>query len=218
MKRTNFRLLLMVFPLIALLTGCYPDKIDYVDEYDIAGTVYDEGADFSSYTTFHVLDTIIHLTDDGEDDPNFSREHDEYILNLIRDNMIAKGFTEMENPDSLNMPDLMLFTEALSSDYYQYWGGWGGYWGYYPGWDWWYPGYPRYPSYPWYPGYVSSYSTGTLMIEMLDTETYDPEDHTADMLWMGVVDGLLSSNKTNTRTRLEKQINQLFEQSDYLQQ
>ena len=218
MKRPNFRLLLLLFPAFALLTGCYPDKIDYVDEYDIAATAYDEEADFSSYTTFHLLDTIIHLTDDGEDDPNFTREHDEFILDLIRDNMLAKGYTEMESPDSLNMPDLMLFTEALSSDYYQYWGYYWDYWGWYGGWGYWYPGYPWYPSYPWYPGYVTSYSTGTLMIEIADMTDYDPEDRTIGMKWLGIIDGLLVTNSTSTRQRIEKQINQLFEQSDYLQQ
>ena len=27
----------MAFPLAGLLSGCYPEKIDYVDEYDLAG-------------------------------------------------------------------------------------------------------------------------------------------------------------------------------------
>jgi len=35
------------------------------------------------------------------------------------------GFTENENPDSLNQPDIILFCEALSSEnysyYYDYW-------------------------------------------------------------------------------------------------
>ncbi len=217
MKHTRFLLILMVFPGLGLLTGCYPDKIDYVDEYDLAGTVYDEEADFSSYTTFHVMDTIMHLTEDGEDDPNLSRQFDAFILQMLRDNLEASGYTEMENPDSLNMPDLMVFTQALSSDYYQYWGYYGGYYGYYPGWNYWYPGYPWYPSYPWYPTYVTSYSTGTLLIEMMDMGDFDPDNSTLGMKWAGIVDGLLSSNKTNTKARLEKQINQLFIQSEYLQ-
>jgi hypothetical protein len=215
MKHVNYLKTLLLLGVIVFITGCYPDKIDYVDEYDVAGTKYDEEAVFSSYTTFHVLDTIMHLTDDGEDDPNFTRQFDDLIIGLMRDNMIANGYTEMANPDSLNMPDLLLFVEALSSDYYQYYGGWGGYWGYYPGWG--YPGYPWYPSYPWYPTYVTSYSTGTLLVEMMDSKSYDPENNSAGMVWLGAVDGLLSSNKSGTRTRLEKQINQLFIQSEYLQ-
>jgi hypothetical protein len=56
------------------------------------------------------------------------------------------------------------------------------------------------------------------MIEMADTDSYDTEGSTVDFVWTGLIDGLLVKNSTNTRTRLEKQINQLFEQSPYLQQ
>lgn len=207
--------------ILAFLSGCYPDKIDYVDEYDLAATHYDEDVDFSSYHTFSVIDTIVHLTEDGEDDPNFSREHDEFIIDLVRQNMRDLGFTENENPDSLNQPDIILFCEALSSENYSYY--YYDYWSWYPGWNWWYPGYPGYPgypwypSYPWYPGYVESYTTGTLMIEMADLESFDPEKRRLGFVWGGLVDGLLVKNSTNTQSRLEKQINQLFIQSPYLQ-
>ena len=207
--------------ILAFLSGCYPDKIDYVDEYDLAATHYDEDVDFSSYNTFSVIDTIVHLTEDGEDDPNFSRDHDEFIIDLVRQNMRDLGFTENENPDSLNQPDIILFCEALSSENYSYY--YYDYWSWYPGWNWWYPGYPGYPgypwypSYPWYPGYVSSYTTGTLMIEMADLESFDPEKRRLGFVWGGLVDGLLVKNSTNTQSRLEKQINQLFIQSPYLQ-
>jgi hypothetical protein len=190
-----------------------------VDEYDVAATMYDENFDFSSRMTFTVVDTIIHLTDDEKDDPNFTREYDDFILGLLRDNMSNMGYDEIASPDSTNPADLVLFVEALSSDYYQYWGYYYDYWGWYGGWyGGWYPGYPWYPSYPWYPGYVSSYSTGTLMVEMMDVQSYDPEDETVEAVWMGVVDGILTGSSSNTKARLEKQINQLFVQSEYLQQ
>jgi hypothetical protein len=222
MKRSIWLYIFTVLLFTGLLSGCYPDKIDYMDEYDLAGTTYDKNADFGSYTTFTVVDTIVHITDDGKDDPNLSRDYDDQVLDLIRENMTGKGYTEIASPDSMNMPDLVLFVEAVSSDYFQYWGGyWGDYWGWYPGWDMWYPGYPGYypwyPSYPWYPGYVTSYTTGTLLVEMFDATTFDPEDRTADVLWLGIVDGLLSGSSQNMAARLEKQINQLFIQSDYLE-
>ncbi len=218
MKRSNVIAVMMLIPLMGLLTGCYPDKIDYVDEYDLAGTMFDEDADFSSYLTFHVLDTVMHLTEDKEDDPNLSREHDEFILEEIRQNMRDAGYTEMVSPDSLNMPDLEIFVQVMSSDFYTYYSYWYDYWYWYPGWGYWYPGWGGwYPGYPWYPGYVSSYSTGTLIVEMLDTEaTLDATDRPG-MVWAGIVDGLLTNNTSNTKARLDKQINQLFEQSPYLQ-
>jgi hypothetical protein len=220
MKRITIPGLLAALLTLGLLQGCYPDKIDYVDEYDVAATRYDETADFSGFATFHVLDTIVHLTDNEEDDSNFTRDYDEFILELIRQNMRDLGYQEVESPDSTNSPDLAIFVEALSSEYYSYWYG---YWDWYPWYSWYpgYPGYPWYPSYPWYPGggYYSSYTTGTLMIEMADMETFDPEtEPKVDFVWTGFVDGLLVGNKSNAKSRLQKQINQLFEQSPYLQQ
>jgi hypothetical protein len=208
---------MLLIPLISLLTGCYPDKLDYVDEYDMAGTLYDEEADFSSYTTFHVLDTVMHLTEDGEDDPSLSREHDEFILETIRQNMVDNGYTELASPDSLNIPDLEIFVQVMSQDFYTYYSYWYNYWGYYPGWNYWYPGWGGwYPGYPWYPGYVSSYSTGSLIVEMLDTEVPLDQSERPGMVWAGIVNGLLTDNTSNTRARLDKQLNQLFVQSPYL--
>ena len=217
MKRANVLAVMMLIPLISLLTGCYPNKTDYVDEFDMAGTLYDEGADFSSYTTFHVVDTVMHLTEDGEDDPNLSREHDEFILETVRQNMLDKGYTDLSSPDSLNMPDLEIFVQVMSEDFYTFYSNWYNYWGYYPGWGWWYPGGGGwYPGYPWYPGYVSSYSTGSLIVEMLDTEVAVSSTDSPGMVWAGIMNGLLSSNSSNTRARLDKQLNQLFVQSPYL--
>jgi len=204
---------------MVLISGCYPDKIDYVDEYDMAGTMYDHAAIFSSYTTFHVLDTVMHITEDGEDDPNLTRQFDDDILQLVRQNMSGKGYIEMTNPDSLNRPDLEILVQAMT-DFYTYFSYWYDYWSWYPGWIWWYPGYPWYPSYPWYPGggYYSSYTTGTLIIELLDTEVVPDQGEHPGVVWMGLVNGLLNNNVSSAKSRIEKQVNQLFKQSPYLQQ
>jgi hypothetical protein len=220
MKSKKSLIVPVLLAALLLMAGCYPDKIDYVDEYDVAATIYDEQEDFSALTTFHVVDTVMHYTDDGEDDPNFSRDHDAFIIDLVRQNMLDLGWTE--EPDEEAVADATILIGAISSDYYQYWGYWWDYWYWYPGWG--YPGYPWYPSYPWYPGYVTSYSTGTLSIEMgvdFDAEPeVDPlvrEEEEARMVWMGLVDGLLAGSSSSAKPRLEKQINQLFIQSEYLQ-
>ena len=129
---------LLAVPLLFSLSGCYPDKIDYVDEYDIAATHVLEDADFSEYTTFAVADTVIHMTEDGEDDPNLSRQHDEFIIAELRQNMLDLNYVEVESPDSINKPDIVLLASAVSNTYYYYYyyyyyWGWYPYWGYYPG-------------------------------------------------------------------------------------
>jgi hypothetical protein len=215
MKQTKLMMAIMAFSLLGLLSGCYPDKIDYVDEYDLAGTMYDEEADFSTFTTFHVIDTVMHVNDDEGDDPNLDRENDEFILELIRQNMLDLGYLEIANPDSLNRSDLELLVSATTTDFYSYYSYWGGYWGWYGwgsyGWGWGYPGYPWYPG----GGLYNSYTTGTLIIEMLDTEVTGLDDPPG-IVWMGLVDGILTSGSSTTR--LNTQINQVFEQSPYLQQ
>ena len=92
MKRTRFSIVILILPLIYVLTGCYPNKIDYVDEYDVAVTPAThkiDDIDYSQYTTFSLIDTIIHATEEGEDDPNLSRDHDELILSELRKNMLG---------------------------------------------------------------------------------------------------------------------------------
>jgi hypothetical protein len=222
MRHSKLMIAALVFSLAGLLSGCYPEKIDYVDEYDLAATVYDKDAVFSDYITFHVVDTVMHMTDDGEDDSNLSREHDEFILGQIRQNMLDMGYSEMVSTDSLNMPDLEVLVQATSTDFYSYYSSWYDYWYWYPGWNYWYPSWNYwYPTYPGYPGggyYYPTYSAGTLIIDMLDTETLNFESDRLGVVWVGIVDGLLVNNSTSTRQRLEKQITQLFEQSPYLQQ
>jgi len=210
---------LLIIPLMYMFTGCYPDKIDYVDEYDLAATHVNEDADFSEYSTFAVIDTIMHVTDDDEDDPNFSRDNDEFIINELTQNMLDLGYIEVEDPDTINRPDLVLLVSAVSSDFYYYYSYYPYYWGWYPGWGypgWGYPGW-GYPGWG-YPTYGGSYSTGTLVVDMWDTDEYDPEaEGPTGIIWTGIVDGILSGSTSQSRARLDKQINQLFTQSPYLQ-
>jgi len=217
--KQKFKMILPIVAVIILtLSGCYPDKIDSVTEQDFAATLYDDTALPGDYLTFSVVDTVVHMTDDGEDDSNLSREHDDFILSLIRQNMLDMGYDEITNPAAITQPELLLLVSAKPSDYYGMY--WWDYWGWYPGWGypgWGYPSYPWYPGYPWPPVVYYSYTTGTVIIDMMDTENLDPEEHTSSIIWSGIVEGILVKNSELTRSRLEKQINQLFIQSPYLQ-
>jgi len=212
MKRTRLLTAIFILPAVYLLTGCYPDKIDYVDEYDLAITRVNEDTDFSVYNTFSVIDTVIHITEDGEDDNNLSRGNDELILAKIRSNMLDMGFTEVENPDSItNRPDLVLAVSATTTDIYYYYNYYPYYWGWY---GWGYPGW-GYPGWGW--GSVGNYTIGTLIIDMWDTAVDEPEEFEVGIPWTGVVDGLLSGSTSSLTQRIGTQIDQLFIQSPYLQ-
>ena len=52
MKRLLILLLTGLFA--QLVVSCYPEGADNIEDYDVAITNYDKGADFSAFTTFSI--------------------------------------------------------------------------------------------------------------------------------------------------------------------
>jgi hypothetical protein len=216
----------LIFLLLPFLIGCYPTLDDSITDADTVITYFDselkETNGYQNYKTFILPDTIIHIIDEEDPENNIplSREFDEQMLSDIRSNMKAFGYTELniEDVNESNRPDLVLLVEAagvknwVSSVYCYppYWG-WGGWWGYYPG----------------YGGWggcgtsVSSYSTGTVYINMFDPLRFDQETETPEIneaeVWLATLNGLLSSS-VNNGPRLTRLIDRSFQQSPYLNQ
>ena len=113
------------------------------------------------------------MTEDGEDSEDIGRGNDAMILQLIRDNMDARGYTELTPGVDTDVPDVILVVRAQATRFYSVYSGcnWGGYWG---GCGWWYPcgGYGC-----WYPvaGASYAYTTGTLFIDMAQPDGLDPD-------------------------------------------
>ncbi len=129
----------------------------------------------------------------------------------------------------LNEPDIMIAVAAICVTtvsvgyWYPYYPGWG--WGWYKnssadrGTNYWYGGYPGYYPPGWGWGgvpYYSSYTTGTLLMEMSNPADYRiiDNDTVVPMYWAGGIQGVLSSG-SNT-SRITKGIDQAFLQSPYL--
>ena len=104
-----------------------------------------------------------------------------------------------------------------------------GWWYGYPGYGWGWPGYGwGWPGYGWGGGYVSyySYKEGTLMLEMIDGDSYratldwiiTPSNDIPDLMirWMAGIDGYLSSNEEYNAGRAKRGIDEAFEQSPYI--
>ena len=53
MKRLLILLLTGLFA--QLVVSCYPEGADNIEDYDVAITNYDKGADFSAFTTFSII-------------------------------------------------------------------------------------------------------------------------------------------------------------------
>ena len=185
--------------IIVLLGSCYPDGVEYYDETDIVYTNYDDQFDFTSQGTYAIPDKIVKIQGDiiqGEP-PEFVKEpQNTQMLQKMEANMTTLGWTKVEDPATA---DLVFFPAVWTNTTIYYWYDyWCWYNPYYCGWGW---GYPS----------VSSYTSGTLVMTLVaDGEDYiDPT-----RVWTGAVNGLLSGSYNTTR--VNKAIDQAFEQSPYL--
>ncbi len=194
--------------LIIMLYGCYNDYGLTTAEYDVVATYYKENLDYSSFKSYTMPDTIIHIVQEGEED-ELGRDNDALILSLVVENMAALGYRRITNPQ-VDDPDLGIIIAATSSTniqvYYNY--SWGGYWGY-PGYGYYYPPY-------WWGPTVDGYKSGTVFINMADPYEFDQDQKLLATVWLGVINGLLEDTKSNIRDRLTKDINQAYTQSSYL--
>ncbi|MBL0342769.1 MAG: DUF4136 domain-containing protein [Bacteroidetes bacterium] len=88
--------------------------------------------------------------------------------------------------------------------YYDYWDYYYG-WYYGPGYGGWYYPYPV----------TSSYTTGTLILNMVDNKNPNPSNK-GKIVWVGLVNGLLEGSSADYINRINKTIDQSFAQSTYL--
>jgi hypothetical protein len=194
---------------ILLLPGCYPSEDFFVEELDLVITNYDEDENFSRFMTFAVPDSVARNGDDGSEEPG---PFDDLMLDLVRENMRALGYQEEPDPE-INTPELVVLLELLVVDNtvvapcwpgWGWWGGWPPYWG--PGWCGGWGG--------WVP--VGSYTTGTLVMNMVDVDGAEMDEETFPIPWNGVINGLVTGSDASLEARIRNNINQAFDQSPYL--
>lgn len=225
--RYSIYLLMISFPL--LFNSCYPGGMEYYNESDIVLSMHDESFDFQANKKYFMADTVYIAGSEDIDQTDINHNHDATILGAVATQLDAAGYTRIE-PNGVHT-DSMLIDSAnvlvsiviTRSDYggIGYIPGGGSWWGYYPGWgyDPWNPWYPWYPDYGWGVSYVYTYSTGSLFIEMANTDGIEEVagEPQVPLVWQATVNGLLSENTENMTWRIEKGIEQCFEQSPYLQ-
>lgn len=204
------------------LSACYPGGAEYTSDTDIVITDYNEDYNFSSVETYYLDDEIYHIVDDTSD---IDRSNDAFIIGELARNFDNLGWERLDSTDAGSPPpDVSIVVSQVQvtnvNVYYNPW-----YWGWGGGWYWKssaetnYWGYPGYGwGYPWYGGgtYYSSYEVGTVFWRLFDPEDVDEEAETVNVSWLGVVNGLLGSSKTNTAERVTRGIDQAFTQSPYL--
>lgn len=180
-----------------------PDYDDLSSEL-IVTTNKDKAADFKSYGTFYVSDTIVNIG--GEDEDTIWHDEDAaQIVARIKDNMQANGYTYVQRHQS---PDIAMAVGAIKILNVEYYPGW--WWGY-PGWFPWYGGwYPYY--YPW--STVYAYNTGTMIIDAYDAKNAE-ENGQFRAIWNSTSFGALGESTNGNIERAENAVEQAYEQSPY---
>ena len=156
----------------------------------------DKATDFATKQTFAMPDSIIRIDANGNPVSDTS-PYDSQILSKINSELLSLGFTEEADPANA---DVLVIAAVTTSTWVS-----GGCYS-----DWWYGWW--YPYYGWcYPTYYT-YSTGTIIIAMLDGSATE----TKTGLWVAGINGIIGDSNSSTSTRINQDIAQAFNQSSYL--
>jgi len=184
-----------------LLQACFPFGPEDIEDFDIVGTFYNEDVSFSSFKTYVMPDTIVHVDNSGV--TTRTGDYDALILSQVAANMTAVGYTRVGKDES---PDMILTLAISNSGYnlennYDY----GDYYG---------DGYDGYGSGGYYnTGSEYQMETGTLLMNLANTQG---DGSLKSSMWLGIINGITEQSFTNTSRRLIELINQAYVQSPYL--
>ena len=203
-------LVLLMAPLA--FASCEKDAdTDKLDNNFVVYTNYDKNANFSSFSTYYLPDSILIIGDKKEAE-YWNDENAQLIINTYATNMANRGYLRTDNKEEA---DLGLQVSYVKSTYFvtnygepQWWWGYPGYWGvpYWGDWgDWYYPYAITY-----------SYSTGSFVTELLNLDAPQGQNAQLPVLWTAYMSGVLSgSTSVNVELAIEA-VDQAFTQSAYL--
>lgn len=199
-----------------MLSSCEKDPdMNQLDSDFTVYTQYDEVADFSSASTYYLPDSILTIGD-GMKAIYWKDDNAQSLLAQVASEMNLRGYQRSEKKESADLGIQLTYVETNTQVTGWVGGGWG--------WDsWWSPSFwgPYWGGGWYYPYPVSySYSTGTMVMEMVDLRNAPVDETTQTQLpviWQAVSSGLLSSSNHFNLQLVERAIDQSFTQSPYIQ-
>lgn len=209
-----------LLPLLLLgivLTGCQkePDWGKLSNDL-LVYTHHDTLCDFSQYYTYYLPDSVLML-DNSEKEPRYISVEDPRARNIvesIESEMNSRGYVEVHDNSSADIGIITSYIKRTNTYVgydYPYW--WYDFYYYWP-FDYWDPYYNGW--YPYYPYPVTySYTTGTLVVEMIALKEAKKESQQLPFIWTACMAGVESSNQVNISKAISG-IYQAFEQSPYI--
>lgn len=169
-----------------------------------------DNTDYSQYKTFFVADSLLYV--DGEKNLRKKNNLTDEVKGIVTKELTDLGYTPFQSGSATGKPDLIVdmsyIVTTTTTIYPGYWWGWDYWYDYY----WLYPYYPYDPFYPYYPypmyPMVSSYSAGSLTIDIVDMKNYK-EGTNPPIVWHGLVRSILDA--THSSEERATAIEQCFE-------
>jgi hypothetical protein len=185
---------------VALLVAACDDDDDIIvpPVNTVVATFVDSNMDFGDLQTFALPDTVVHLVAATGTPVAISREFDREILDRVRVNLLSRGYTIAEDPDSVT-PDFLVLVGTTATQNYAAWVTypWFTSWGFYRGLLWYEP---RFDAtwgivYPWGGAVgVTAYQRGTIIVDLIPTLSVQPVSRMVQSAWAGAATGLLNQN------------------------
>jgi Domain of unknown function (DUF4136) len=196
---------------IFLISACkkLPPFGDLSSDF-VVYTKYDAKANFSSYKTFSIRDTIEVITGDPRDTIWYDNDAQNIIAEVVKQ-MENAGYTQAPTHLQADLA-VQLVGIRNTSVYYVPPGWWWGYPGWVPPCYWGYCGGGGY-YYPYY--YSFSVSTGTFLIELADLKNA-VENGVLNIVWTGVGNGQVGTSTSFVVSQCLLTADQSFAQSPYL--
>jgi hypothetical protein len=190
-----------------IITSCSKDPLDHLteDESRIYITNYDTTANFHSYHTFSITDSVAVVSDNDFRGRQLNNTDAQFVA-AVTEALQARGYVKVdrtENPDFGVALSRVTNTQSNLVNYNDYGGYYDSYWDPYY-WD--YPGYDYY-----FPSYYGVYETKetALMIDAFDLK--NSTNSQIRSLWSGLIRGSGIFNSASPSS----QVNALFSQSPY---
>jgi hypothetical protein len=209
MKRTG--MILSAIAIGALLfSSCRKEPLNDMTEEEsrIYVTNYNDTADFTSYKTFSIVDSVAVISNRADAKKELT-EYDAKLLNSLKTSLQGRGYTLV---DKGAKPDLAVNVSRIDNTTTSigynpgYWTGFPGYWdsGY-----WGYPGFDY-----WFPSYYSVFRTRekSVVIDLVDLKNAPHADNKLNAIWNAMLRGTGVWNSSN----IESMVKAVFDQSAYL--
>ena len=205
MKKFSIAALVAVCALSIVSCQKDPDT-DKLDNGYLVYTNYDSGTDFRTFDTFHVIDSIL-IIDNSEKTTYWNNANSDKVVNAFAMQLEGAGSQPAASVDDA---DVVLQLSYINTTYYftafgngPWWNSYPGYWNW-GGWGWYYPY-----------SFSYSYSTGSIIGELVDTNSPTVLNDKLTVVWNSYICGLLNGNNLSL-TRTMDAIAQAFKQSPYM--